>query len=76
VKKVRTTRFRMTFWKFFSPWLEQFLCGVGDRERSERESHRRKNTKTGGSDPTSLPRKPWRSLQPSDTVIRAACFST
>jgi hypothetical protein len=35
------------------------------------------NTKLGWSDPTSLPRKPWRSLQPSeqDKALFAMCFA-
>src|SRR5258708_38323960 len=35
------------------------------------------NTKLGWSDPTSLPRKPWRSLQPSEQgkPLFAMCFA-
>ena len=35
------------------------------------------NTKLGWSDPTSLPRKPWRSLQPSEqgTTLFTMCFA-
>jgi hypothetical protein len=35
------------------------------------------NTKSGWSDPTSLPRKPWRSLQPSEQgrLLFAMCFA-
>ena len=78
MKKVRTTRIRFDFCKFFSLWQQQSLERAGDREHSESKSHRGKSTKTGGSDPHFFgfqpPKKFVGSLPPSGTVIRAACF--
>jgi hypothetical protein len=53
-------------------------CLSEGTERRESESHRGKNTKTGGSDPTfsafSRPKSSVRSLPPGGTVDRALFF--
>jgi len=63
VKKVRTTHSTFVFTCFFTLWREQFLLGESDAERNASKSHRGKNTKTGGSDPTfsafSRPKSAW-----------------
>jgi hypothetical protein len=80
VKKVKTAHFSFPFSSFFTLWREQFVSGVRDGKRSESESHRGKNSKSGGSDPTfsafSRPKSSWGRSRPSARFIVPGVFST
>jgi hypothetical protein len=52
MKKVRSTHYTLALTFFFILWRKQLFWGVGDRQSKERESHRGKNTKSGGNAPT------------------------
>ena len=49
VQRVRSTHSTLAFTFLFTLWRKQFLGLVGDRERSERESHREKKFKSGAA---------------------------